>query len=80
MESAVMEAAVMEAEDLTAAVDFGRAKVTIGAQLDAAGASSAVAAAVWFLFSHEELYTWPEWRKVPHASCLVPRASLSLTH
>lgn len=58
------EATPMEGEVLTAAVDFRRAKSVIRAQLDVAGASSAVVAAVWFLLSHEELYRWPKWRKV----------------
>ena len=54
----------MEAKVVMATADFGRAKTVIGAQLDASHASPAVASAVWFLLSHEELYTWPEWRKV----------------
>jgi hypothetical protein len=47
-----------------AAIDFSHARAVVSATLDAAGASEVVAAAAWFLLSHEEVYKWPDWRKV----------------
>ena len=48
-----------------AAVDFSHARAVVSATLDAAGVSEGVvAAAAWFLLSHEEVYKWPDWRKV----------------
>ena len=47
-----------------AAIDFSHARAVVSATLDAAGVSEVVAAAAWFLLSHEEVYKWPDWRKV----------------
>ena len=48
-----------------AAIDFSHARAVVSATLDAAGVSEGVvAAAAWFLLSHEEVYKWPDWRKV----------------
>jgi hypothetical protein len=47
-----------------AAIDFSHARAVVSATLDAADVSEVVAAAAWFLLSHEEVYKWPDWRKV----------------
>ena len=47
-----------------AAIDFSHARAVVSATLDAAGVSEVVAAGAWFLLSHEEVYKWPDWRKV----------------